>query len=1071
MERASTGGRANWAGAAFELRLGVEFCVYILIGEAAGLEPGAASCVQLQPPEVVDDLILEFETGARWAIQAKAGPSVRVGWHPGRPFGKALRQLYHGAASGQIDLAPNSLDRVELAVDHRANSSVTRFSEWLDQARRHLSWDRFAAASTGQEQDWVRELPVFLETEAGDNLLDFLKHLYIRRASLPDEWRQNLRGLLIGSGVPNSATADRVLDILLARVADVAPYGGQLDAATLHRLCEGIPGIPRRRLAPFVLPQLDVSTFTGREDELEQLKELLLERTGPKVSSIVGLAGTGGIGKSALACHFAELHRADFPDGVIGLRVDDKDVDTIARDFARCCGEEIGPEDERNATIIMQDIFRHRRMLLIFDNADKAAVRSLLPGGGKCAIIVTTRDRSLPISLDIPIEGRVDLPPLPDPDSLCLLERLLGQERIVAEQKAACRIIGLVGNLPLALQIVGATLQMQDWRSLADYTASLSLARLKVRGDQHLDIRASFSLSLELLEPEEVDFFACLSVCAEDGFSIQTAMAAGGCDEPEAQERLAHLYRLSLLNRPHLGIARFVFHPLILLFARELAIERSLEDDAAERHARFFVELVKAGEELDPAAASVIAEELDDIILAAKWLQRQGRGDYEFVIRLEFFFQRHGYWQQAINLMSGFLLLAEGIDDWNAVVQLRIQQAKYLSLCGEWPRALEVLARIADIVIKIEAQTVQQRCKAMWLNTLGGVLQRQGRFDEAADAFQRSLAIFEELGDRRGEAMALTSLGGVLCDLWRFDEAVDAFQRSAVIEQVLGNHRGQAMVLTGLGGALRRLGRFREAEDAFRHSVAIEEQLGNWHGQAKALNGLGEVLRSQGQFDEAASTFRHCLVIAEEMNDQRGQAMVLINLGMLLQQQEQFGKAMEAFHRSAAIEEQLKNRRGLAMVHTAMGEAWLAQGETEKAVVELRQGFEIDESMRNRRGMCIVTPVLVRALLRAGQPDEALAYCQRALVIAPRESRLSELRERILRVVLIQGMVTRIIRHPTRDYLYGFITPDDGGADIYFREGYVDLCGLSEGVRVEVAVEQGPEGPRARGIKVVDQQG
>ena len=65
MERASIGGRANWAGADFELRLGVQFCVYMLVGDAAGLGPGAACRVQLQAPEPVDDLILEFEIPLR----------------------------------------------------------------------------------------------------------------------------------------------------------------------------------------------------------------------------------------------------------------------------------------------------------------------------------------------------------------------------------------------------------------------------------------------------------------------------------------------------------------------------------------------------------------------------------------------------------------------------------------------------------------------------------------------------------------------------------------------------------------------------------------------------------------------------------------------------------------------------------------------------------------------------------------------------------------------------------------------------------------------------------------------
>jgi hypothetical protein len=120
------------------------------------------------------------------------------------------------------------------------------------------------------------------------------------------------------------------------------------------------PKESKTRKIPFVLPQLDVSTFTGRDEELSRLEELLLNRQGTKVCSIAGLVGVGGIGKSALACHFATIHKDDFPDGVIGLRVDGKDIDTIAREFARRCGEEIDSEDERDAATIMQEVFAHR---------------------------------------------------------------------------------------------------------------------------------------------------------------------------------------------------------------------------------------------------------------------------------------------------------------------------------------------------------------------------------------------------------------------------------------------------------------------------------------------------------------------------------------------------------------------------------------------------------------------------------------------------------------------------------------------------------------------------------------
>ena len=89
-DKSSSGGMAGWSGAAFELRLGVEFCVYILIGEDAGFGCGAATRVQLQAPQPVDDLVLEFDTGTRRAVQANVAPSttppiVIVNWPPWRP--------------------------------------------------------------------------------------------------------------------------------------------------------------------------------------------------------------------------------------------------------------------------------------------------------------------------------------------------------------------------------------------------------------------------------------------------------------------------------------------------------------------------------------------------------------------------------------------------------------------------------------------------------------------------------------------------------------------------------------------------------------------------------------------------------------------------------------------------------------------------------------------------------------------------------------------------------------------------------------------------------------------------
>ncbi len=51
---------------------------------------------------------------------------------------------------------------------------------------------------------------------------------------------------------------------------------------------------------------------------------------------------------------------------------------------------------------------------------------------------------------------------------------------------------------------------------------------------------------------------------------------------------------------------------------------------------------------------------------------------------------------------------------------------------------------------------------------------------------------------------------------------------------------------------------------------------------------------------------------------------------------------------------------------------------------------------------------------------------------------------------------------------YGFITPDDGGADVFCHQTQIQMEGfrtLREGQAVEFDVEQGPKGLAAKGVR------
>jgi tetratricopeptide (TPR) repeat protein len=238
------------------------------------------------------------------------------------------------------------------------------------------------------------------------------------------------------------------------------------------------------------------------------------------------------------------------------------------------------------------------------------------------------------------------------------------------------------------------------------------------------------------------------------------------------------------------------------------------------------------------------------------------------------------------------------------------------------------------------------------------------------------------------------------------------------------------------------------------------------------LNSLGGLLRKQGKWKEAETMLRYGYNLAEKLKDKRGQAIILNSLGQVLSQQqdaENFKLAIMYFRASIKLGQELDDQPHLAKVYTAMGQALLSNRETEQAVIQLIQGFEIDESLTNRFGLGKVTPQLTHALVRLGKRDEALAYCQRALAIDPTNRKLQELCDRLSSPNPIKKGTVKHIRYNTQQRCYwGYITPNDRTADIYFREGFIDsdcIAQLKPGAIVEVEVEQTAKGPCAKNIR------
>jgi DNA-binding SARP family transcriptional activator/tetratricopeptide (TPR) repeat protein len=674
-----------------------------------------------------------------------------------------------------------------------------------------------------------------------------------------------------------ATTRDRLIDEL---GTEPGPELRELHQAILRGEPEQSTSTPAPRRPAVVPRQLPaaVTGFAGRTAYLRRLDGLLPGRNGTAPTAVVisAIAGTAGIGKTALAVHWAHRVADRFPDGqlYVDLRGFDPGGSPLApADAVRGLLDALGappaqiPAGMDAQTALYRSLLAGKRVLVVLDNArDAEQVRPLLPGAPGCLALVTSRNQLSPL---VAADGAhpLTLDVLPMAEARELLARRLGADRVAAEPEAVDRIITACARLPLALSIAAARAQQTGF-SLTGIAAELDAAgpRLDVldAGEAASQVRSVFSWSYTALAAPAARLFRLLGLHAGPDVSVAAVASLAGLRLPEARRLLAELARASLLTEQTPG--RYAFHDLLRVYASDVA---HLHDDdptrrmALTRLLDHYTHTAHHAARLlhpqrDPMPRPLVApspdaspEHLADYQEAMAWLNAERPVLIAALQQaVDAGFHTHA-WQLAWAL-DGFLL----------------RRGHRHDLAVVWQAGLHAARRLADPV----AQASAHRCLAHAASMLD-------RYDEAHTHHQHALDLFEQLGERVGQADTHRNLA-MLCD--RQDKSAQAFehaQQALALYKAAGHRRGQALALNIVGWYHNLLGEHAQALRCCGQALALLQQLGDRNGQAATWDTLGFVHHSRGHYAEAADCYQHSLALVRDLGDRNAEATVLTRLG------------------------------------------------------------------------------------------------------------------------------------------------------------------------------------------------
>jgi tetratricopeptide (TPR) repeat protein len=681
---------------------------------------------------------------------------------------------------------------------------------------------------------------------------------------------------------------------------------------------------------------------------------------------ISAIAGAAGVGKTALALHWAHQAAERYPDGqlYVNLRGYDPDRPVPAASaltrFLRALGvpgPDIPPEPDERAALY-RSLLAGRRMLLILDNAGSPEhVRLLLPGTRTCGVLVTSRD-SLAGLVARDGAARLDLDLLPMADAVALLQTLVG-ERADADPGAAEALAVQCSRLPLALRVAAELATARPGLALADLAGELTdqqrrLDLLDAHGDPRAGVRAVFSWSYLSLAAIPARIFRLLGLHPGADLDAHAAAALAGTTLRVAAEVLDLLARAHLIQQA--GPGRYDLHDLLRAYARELAHTLDTEDDRYAALSRLLDHyLHAAATAMDtlypsersrrprvPAPASPVPP-LAEQPPARAWLDTERTN----LIAVAAYAADHGWPAHATRLAATVARYLEIGGHYPEAVAIYGHAGRAARDSGDRVAEAAVLNNLAVIdlwlsrhseavshlgqALALCAETGDLIGRARALGNLGIAHYQQARYRDALEHHGQALDLYRRIGDHFGEGRTLNNLGVVELYSGQYPQAIDHLGQAEALSRENGAQPVTAYALFNLGAVALRRGRHGQATAYLTDAMALSREIAHAALELKSLVYLARIDLREGRHEQASDRLTHALARSRELGGQAVETEALIGLGELSLAAGQGARAVAWYTAALGLASKIGDQYEQARAHDGLARGHHAMGETDRA--------------------------------------------------------------------------------------------------------------------------------------------
>ncbi|MGK4585583.1 AfsR/SARP family transcriptional regulator [Kitasatospora sp. HPMI-4] len=705
----------------------------------------------------------------------------------------------------------------------------------------------------------------------------------------------------------------------LARIHSQVLQGAPPADLVTDRSRAGRPAAVSAVRGPSTLPP--TTELVGREDELSRLTAAATAAGSGGVIRIETISGMGGVGKTALAVHAAELLCDRFPDAqlYLNLRGHSPSRQPLAPEAAlrdllaalRLPPESLPARAEELGALWQRELASRRAVIVLDDAAGTDQVRPLLPKRSPSLVLVTSRHRLA----ELPGATPVLVPTLPADDAVALFRHHVGPDR-AQDTELVRTIVERCGHLPLAVTLVASRFKAHPAWSLRDLTWRLvrepgRLGEIRHRSDE---LTRWFELSYRSLTPGQQTAFRRLGLHPGPDFGPYEAAALFGLSLDNAERMLESLLDCHLLEEP--APDRFRAHDLLASYAAMLAARDEPPDGRQRALDRLTAFCLLAADRADrllyPLRSRLTVPHretgspqppLADETEARTWLGRS----IGTLISVEHLARRHGRPAEAA---------------WLAHVL-----SEFLHKEGHFAEA-ETMHRAAAAHWESVGET---RVQVRALLSLGTTLERRSLYPAAGDIGERALVLAGTVDDLDGRIEAYLLLATTHWSVGEFDTALMILRTALRVHAGRGGRWNRARILNNMAVPLSLLGEQPSALAVFTEALSELRHIGDSRLVAGSLSNIGQLQQEMGDPESARRSFEEALSLASVVSPDDHLAAIRINLAGTLTAPEELPRALDLCRAALGTCRRLGDRRNEANALIGLGRAHAASAQHAEA--------------------------------------------------------------------------------------------------------------------------------------------